>query len=218
MGGTGSPAAEPPAPADADVVERVRAGDAAAFRVLVERYQGRAYRLALRVLRDEEAARDVVQDALLKAYGSLDRFEGRSAFYTWLYRIVMNLCLDRKRRDHSDREVEWDESVAESSFDVAAAGVALSDTSERGPEDEAARGELRDLVARAIASLPDDARRTLQLREIDGLSYQEIAEALSIPKGTVMSRLHYARRRLQQLLRAAGVGPHASGGGAKEGT
>ena len=80
--------------------------------MLVERYQGRAYRLALRVLRDEDQARDVVQDAFLKVYGSLDRFEGRSGFYTWLYRIVMNLCLDRKRRDRSDREVEWNDEMA----------------------------------------------------------------------------------------------------------
>ena len=103
MGGAALPAAE--APADADVVQRARAGDHAAFRVLVERYQGRAYRLALRVLRDEDQAQDAVQDAFLKVYGSLDRFEGRSGFYTWLYRIVMNLCIDRKRRDRSDREV-----------------------------------------------------------------------------------------------------------------
>jgi RNA polymerase sigma-70 factor (ECF subfamily) len=99
-------ASNPPGDSDADLVARARSGDTAAFRTLVERTQGRAFRLALRVLRDEEAARDVVQDALLKAYGSLDRFEGRSGFYTWLYRIVMNLCLDRKRRDRSDRHVE----------------------------------------------------------------------------------------------------------------
>ena len=99
---------ESKAPADADAVAQARGGDHDAFRVLVERYQGRAYRLALRVLRDEEQARDVVQEAFLKVYRSLDRFEGRSSFYTWLYRVVMNLCLDAKRRDRSDRHVEWD--------------------------------------------------------------------------------------------------------------
>jgi RNA polymerase sigma-70 factor (ECF subfamily) len=210
MGGAALPAAE--APADADVVQRARAGDHAAFRVLVERYQGRAYRLALRVLRDEDQAQDVVQDAFLKVYGSLDRFEGRSSFYTWLYRIVMNLCLDRKRRDRSDREVEWDEQTAGGSL----ADPAGADPAQSGPEAEAQSAELRGFVARAIEALPEDARRAIQLREIDGLSYKEIAEALGIPKGTVMSRLYYARRRLQEALRAAGVDPFGEGGGAEE--
>jgi RNA polymerase sigma-70 factor (ECF subfamily) len=210
MGGAAPPAAEIPAPADADVVRRARAGDHAAFRVLVERYQGRAYRLALRVLRDEEQARDVVQDAFLKAYESLSRFEGRSSFYTWLYRIVMNLCLDRKRRDRSDREVGWNEEVAVAG--LADPSTPASDAARTAPDAEVEHLELRRIVARAIESLPDDARRTLQLREIDGLSYKEIAESLGIPKGTVMSRLFYARRRLAELLRAAGVDPLAEGG------
>ena len=210
MGGAALPAAE--APADADVVQRAREGDHAAFRVLVERYQGRAYRLALRVLRDEDQAQDVVQDAFLKVYGSLDRFEGRSSFYTWLYRIVMNLCLDEKRRDRSDREVEWDEETAGGSL----ADPEGADPAQSGPEAGALRSELRTLVARAIEALPEDARRAVQLREIDGLSYKEIAEALGIPKGTVMSRLYYARRRLQETLRAAGVDPFQEGGAAEE--
>jgi RNA polymerase sigma-70 factor (ECF subfamily) len=197
------------AAADAEVVEKARAGDHQAFRVLVERYQGRAHGLALRVLRDEDAARDAVQDAFLKAYGSLDRFEGRSSFYTWLYRIVMNLCLDRKRRDRSDREVEWNDEVATGLEEEGALAAEAPDVS-------AERRELREVITEAIATLPEDARRTIQLREIDGLSYQEIATALGIPKGTVMSRLHYARRRLQEALRAAGVDPLAEGGPAEE--
>ena len=99
-------------PTDAEAVERARQGDHEAFRVLVERYQARVYRLAMRVLRDEDKARDAVQDAFIKVYRSLDRFEGRSSFYTWMYRLVMNLCLDMRRRDRSDREVEWNEEVA----------------------------------------------------------------------------------------------------------
>jgi RNA polymerase sigma-70 factor (ECF subfamily) len=209
MGGVAAAAAEAPAPADAEVVQRARQGDHDAFRVLVERYQGRAYGLALRVLRDEEQARDAVQDAFLKAYGSLDRFEGRSSFYTWLYRIVMNLCLDQKRRDRSDREVEWNDDVAtgleeRESGPAGSAGVA--------PDAAVERAELHEIMRRAIDELPEDARRTVELREIDGLSYKEIAAALGIPKGTVMSRLHYARRRLQEILRAAGVDPLGEGG------
>ena len=212
---TGVRKADTQVPPDAEVVERARKGDHAAFRVLVERYEGRAFRLAVRVLRDEEQARDAVQDAFIKVYGSLDRFQGRSGFYTWLYRIVMNQCLDRKRRDKSDREVEWKDEVESHALEDAP--PLFGDPAPGGPEAQVERLELRKIMADAIESLPDDARRTIQLREIDGLSYKEIAEALGIPKGTVMSRLHYARRRLQELLRDAGVDPLSAGEGA-EGT
>jgi RNA polymerase sigma-70 factor (ECF subfamily) len=205
-----------PSPPDAVVIERARRGDHEAFRVLVERYQGRAYGLALRVLRDEEQARDAVQDAFLKVYGSLGKFEGRSGFYTWLYRLVMNVCLDMKRRDRSGRQVEWEEERA---VEIARGAEALapggSDPDARGPQGALERAQLRDAMARAIRALPDSARRTLELREIDGLSYAEIAKALGVPKGTVMSRLFYARRRVQAALIEAGVAnvtPHADVG------
>ena len=206
-------AARATGPADVEIVQRAREGDHEAFRVLVERYQSRAYRLALRVLRDEEQARDAVQDAFLKAYGSLDRFQGRSGFYTWLYRIVMNQCLDRKRRDKSDRELEWDDVTAARAARTPAAGSFEGGGAGPAPDVAAERGELRQVLEKAIAELPDDARRTIELREIDGLSYREIAEALGVPKGTVMSRLHYARRRLQESLRSAGIDPLAEGAG-----
>jgi len=211
MGSPAAVAAADGAPADDEIVRRAQAGDHDAFRMLVERYQGRAFGLALRVLRNEEQAKDAVQDAFLKAYRSLDRFEGRAGFYTWLYRIVMNQCLDRKRRDKSDREVEWNDEILDSSESAAApAGL-------EAPDVAIERSEIRQAVARAIDALPEDARRTIQLREIDGLSYKEIAEAMGIPKGTVMSRLHYARQRLRELLQAAGIDPMAAGEGA-EGT
>ena len=211
MGAGARTVTEASAPSDADVIEKARTGDHAAFRVLVERYQGRAYRLALRVLRDEEQARDAVQDAFLKVYGSLHRFEGRSSFYTWLYRLVMNLCLDMKRRDRSDRHVEWNEEQASH----VAEGPGSRDFAD--PDEQLGRSELRRLVARAIDALPEDARRTIQLREIDGLSYAEIAESLGVPKGTVMSRLHYARRRVRAALVEAGVmDPVGAGSGAEE--
>jgi len=198
-------------PPDEEVVARAQRGDHEAFRVLVERYQGRAYGLALRILRDEEKARDAVQDAFIKVYGSLRRFEGRSSFYTWLYRLVFNQCLDHKRKDKSGRHVEWEDErhgealVADPS---TVGGVP-------GPEDALERAELRAALASAIAELPDDARETLLLREVEGLRYAEIAKALGIPKGTVMSRLHYARKRLQEILAGTGVRP--GGGAAEEG-
>lgn len=194
-----SPARPLPDLSDSDAVARARNGDHEAFRTLVERYQGRAYRLAARLLGDPELARDAVQEGFLKAYGSLDRFEGRSGFYTWLYRLVFNLCIDMKRRDRSNRHVEWDDEVARQ----ATSGSADSAMPE--PDADLSRSELRESLSRAIGQLPEDSRRTLLLREVDGLSYAEIARALGIPKGTVMSRLHHARRRVRQLLIQAGA-------------
>jgi RNA polymerase sigma-70 factor (ECF subfamily) len=191
---------------DREAVARAKKGDRDAFRILVERYQGRVFRLALRVLRDREQARDAVQDAFLKAYVNLGSFEGRSSFYTWLYRLVMNLCLDARRRDHSARFVETPEPgdlerLASTEERAVDDGYRAH---EESPEATLGRGELRAALGRAIDELPEAARETLILREVEGLSYAEIAETLAIPKGTVMSRLHYARRRVQELLRRTG--------------
>jgi len=193
---------------DEEAIQGVLAGNRDAFVVLVERYQGRAFRLALRVLRNEESARDAVQEAFLKAYSALPRFQGRSSFYTWLYRLVMNQCLDMKRRDKSDRQVEWeDEGTGESSADSLlppeVAGVRFA------PAASMMRQQLRERIAEAIERLPDGPRETLILRELEGLSYAEIAEAQEIPKGTVMSRLHYARKQLQSDLIEMGVSTRA---------
>ncbi len=193
-------------PSDLEAVTRAAQGDHDAFRVLVERYQDRAYGLALRVMRDEEQARDVVQEAFLKAYRSLGRFEGRSSFYTWFYRVVMNLCIDAKRRQPRGRMVEWDEGHAlETPVGAGLDAVDPVRQQASGPAGDLERAELREAVRRAIEALPDDARQTLLLREVDGLSYSEIAKSLGIPKGTVMSRLHHARRRVRTLLAEQGV-------------
>lgn len=196
-------------PSDLEVIQRVRNGESEAFRILVERYQGRAYRLALRVLRDEEAARDAVQDAFVKAYSALARFEGRSSFFTWFYRLVMNQCLDARRRDKSAREVAFEEDggqEAESSLEQ----IPEVDGVSFAPAANLMRKELLEHLARAVDQLPPAARETLLLREVEGLSYSEIASALAIPKGTVMSRLHYARKQLQKWLIEAGVAEAAS--------
>lgn len=201
-----SQAGAPSMAADADTIARARAGDHEAFRVLVQRHQGRLFRLAARVLRDEDLARDAVQDAFLKAYVSLRRFEGRSSLYTWLYRLTLNVCLDMRRRSKAGRTVEWPEARVEggalTAEPVPAAG---SEPAPSGPDTELERAEVRRRVGEAIAELPPEARETLILREVDGLSYAEIAETLGIPKGTVMSRLHYARKRVQKLLQASGI-------------
>ena len=190
---------------DAEAVARAREGDHDAFRVLVERYEGRVRRLCERVLRDEEAARDATQDAFIKAYGALRRFEGRSSFYTWLYRLTFNLCLDHKRRDKSARHVDWEDEGSHSGQLLETPSGAVGAVPLGDPARELDRGELREQLAEAIAELPDDARQTLLLREVEGLSYAEIAQALGVPKGTVMSRLHHARKKTREALIAAGV-------------
>jgi len=204
---------------DADVA-RAREGDHSAFRSLVERHERRAYGLALRVLRHEEAARDAVQEAFLRVYSALRRFEGRSAFGTWLHRVVLNVCLDAKRRDRSSRELAWEDETTTDVVDTEL-GLPVAAATSDGAEPERAltRSELRRHLAEAIEALPEAARSTLLLREVDGLSYAEIAQALGIPKGTVMSRLHYARRRVQDVLAARGIADvpaHAGPGAGRE--
>ena len=195
--------------ADGEVIRRVLGGDREAFRVLVERYQGRAQALALRVLRDEEMARDAVQEAFLKAYIALDRFQGRSSFYTWFYRLLMNQCLDARRRDRSERHVAYEEGgVSEALREGVEAGSSWASEGAAAP---ALRRQLGQRIGEAIDRLPEGARETLWLREVEELSYAEIARILDVPKGTVMSRLHNARQRLRELLREAGVVP--AGGG-----
>jgi len=193
---------------DEEAIRGVLAGNRDAFAVLVERYQGRAFRLALRVLRNEESARDAVQDAFLKAYSALSRFQGRSGFYTWLYRLVMNQCLDMKRRDKSDRRVGWEEEGPGEGGALAlrppeVAGVRFA------PAASMMQKQLRERIAEAIERLPEGPRETLILREVEGLSYAEIARTQKIPKGTVMSRLHYARKQLQTYLVEMGLATRA---------
>jgi len=195
-----------PAPSDLEVIQRVRNGESEAFRLLVERYQGRAYRLALRVLRDEESAKDAVQDAFMKAYSALGRFEGRSSFFTWFYRLVMNQCLDARRRDKSGRQVAFEEGGGQELEPEASVELVPEvDGVSFAPAATLMRKQLLQHLTRAIEQLPEAARETLLLREVEGLSYAEIASALSIPKGTVMSRLFYARKQVQKLLVDAGV-------------
>lgn len=176
-------------------------GSHAAFEELVRRYSERAFRAAYRVVRDADAAQDVLQEALIKAYRGLRGFELRSAFYTWLYRIVVNLALDRRRRDRGSDSVEWADEVSREA-DARAFVPAPDD-----PELASRRRQVLELVARGVQGLPDGQREVLLLREVEGLSYDEIAATMRISKGTVMSRLHYARRKMSGFLRDHGVDP-----------
>ena len=186
---------------DLELVRLARRGDHAAFEGLVRRYSERAYRAAYRVVRDQSQAEDIVQEALIKAYRGLRRFESRSSFYTWLYRIVVNLALDRRRREKRAPTLEWDDTVAKQ-VDPRAVPPSSED-----PELATRRHEVLGLVADGIQQLPDGQREVLLLREVEGLSYEEIASTMGISKGTVMSRLHYARKKMVAYLKRAGIEP-----------
>jgi len=186
---------------DAVLVKRARGGEQEAFAELVRRYSERAFRAAYRVVRDPNEAEEILQEGLIKAYKALDGFESRSSFYTWLYRIVVNLALDRRRREARAPSVEWDDSVAPRRDPRAVAPES------HDPELASRRREVREWVAQGVQELPDGQREVLLLREVDGLSYEEIAQQMQISKGTVMSRLHYARKKMLSFLADKGIQP-----------
>jgi RNA polymerase sigma-70 factor (ECF subfamily) len=182
---------------DWELVQRAQDGDREAFRELVERYQRKIAALALGMLRNREDALDVVQEAFAKAYQNLPRFKGDAGFYTWVYRIAYNLCVDHQRRETKAAAVPIDdEERGEQRPDVQVDGADRDQ-----PFDRARDAEIGRRVRDAISELTPDHRAVILLREVEGLSYAEISELLQCPKGTVMSRLHYARRHLQSRLR-----------------
>jgi RNA polymerase sigma-70 factor (ECF subfamily) len=183
---------------DDAIIARVLKGDRPAFRTLVEKYERRAYSIAFQILRNEEDARDVVQESFVKAFLSLAQFEAKAGFYTWLYRIVFNMAVDMKRK-LSRRENGAVSLDSEDRVKVEGDAALQSPVSE-SPLEKLSRREDVALLDRAMSSLSDEHRTVLVLREIDGLSYEEIAVILKISKGTVMSRLHYARKRLHEVL------------------
>ena len=183
---------------DAALVEQCKAGDRKAFQTLVERYQRKVYTIAFGVVRNHDDAMDVTQDAFLKVHRYLPNFKGDSSFYTWLYRIVVNLCIDRKRRATRAAEVDYDDALEHSSD--AAAGPTLASTYIESPQKALARKELREQMGVALGKLSDSHRKILVLREVEGMSYEDIAETLGVAKGTVMSRLFHARKNFQKAL------------------
>src|SRR6266545_3742993 len=179
---------------EAALIERCRAGDLAAFEPLVEKYRQRVYRLAYNILRDPEEAWDVSQDAFIRAFQALASFRGDSAFYTWLFRIVINVARDRARQHAARGRAFGTERVEEEDWDRALADQGTA------PDTHAAQVEERERIGRALSTLSEQHRAIIMLSDLEGLSYREIAEVLNIPMGTVMSRLHNARRRLRATL------------------
>jgi RNA polymerase sigma-70 factor (ECF subfamily) len=186
-----------PGPSEIDeraLIQRCIAGDATAFEPLVEKYRQRVWRLAYQVLHDREEAWDVAQEAFVRAFHSLPSFRGQSAFYTWLFRITVNVATDRHRQRGAQARAFGPERVSEEEW------ARTTPDPGGGPEQQAARKEQRERIRSALDALPPKARTIIMLSDVEGLSYREIAEVLNCPIGTVMSRLHNARKRLKVLL------------------
>jgi RNA polymerase sigma-70 factor (ECF subfamily) len=181
---------------DQQLVERVQAGDKAAFDLLVRKYQHRVLKLVSRFVSDAAEAEDVAQEAFLKAYRALASFRGDSAFYTWLYRIAINTAknaLVSNRR----RPVDFDLDLQDPEQYDRHARLKEGDT----PEGVLLTEEIREVVERAMEQLPEDLRTAIILRELEGMSYEEIAEAMDCPVGTVRSRIFRAREAIDRKLK-----------------
>jgi RNA polymerase sigma-70 factor (ECF subfamily) len=181
---------------DQELVRRVQSGDQSAFNVLVLKYQHRVLKLISRFVRDAAEAEDVAQEAFLKAYRALASFRGDSAFYTWLYRIAINTAknaLVAQRR----RPVDFDLDLQDPEQFERQAKLKEADT----PEGVVLTEEIRQAVEQAMEQLPEDLRTAIVLRELEGLSYEEIAAAMDCPVGTVRSRIFRAREAIDKKLK-----------------
>jgi RNA polymerase sigma-70 factor, ECF subfamily len=186
---------------DRELVERARKGDHDAFRGLFERYHRRVYSLAFGMVRNADDALDVVQEAFIKAHRYLDRFEGTSSFYTWLYRIVVNLAIDHLRKHQRSRQVDFDDAMAHLESDAPAGEEGLLPRLlGSNPSQSLLRKEILQHIAAALDELSDNHRAVLVMRELEGLSYEEMAEVMRCSKGTIMSRLFHARKNMQRRL------------------
>jgi RNA polymerase sigma-70 factor (ECF subfamily) len=185
---------------DVDLVKQVQAGRTEAFGTLVRKYQDRVFNACWRICGHLEDARDVTQDAFVKALEGLASFRGESGFYTWLFRIAVNLALTKRRDDARRRMLSFDGPASGGTQSNGLAALAVRGGS--GAEDEVHdRTELRACVARALHALDDDQRAVVVLRDIEGFDYAEIGAILGIPEGTVKSRLHRARSSLCDVIR-----------------
>jgi RNA polymerase sigma-70 factor, ECF subfamily len=171
---------------DLELTRRSQAGDTEAFDELVTKYRAKIFAMVCSMVRNEHDAWDLAQEGFLKAWQSIHRYEGRSSFYTWLYSITMNLTIYSLRRKGRREEVELNEAIV---------------SSLPSPSVNYQRTEIREQVDKALAKLSPKQRAVVVLKEVEGLQYHEIAEILNLSVGTVMSRLFYARKKLQFMLR-----------------
>ncbi|MFT5396643.1 MAG: RNA polymerase sigma-70 factor (ECF subfamily) [Gammaproteobacteria bacterium] len=180
---------------DKELIERVKNGEKAAYDLLVLKYQQRIVNLVLRFVRNHSDALDVTQEAFIKAYRALPNFRGDSAFYTWLYRIAVNtaknhLAVQSRRPRSSDYDVSEIEQIEGNSALIEQAT----------PENLLLKDELQGTVLKAIEDLPEDLKTAIMLREVEGLSYEEIASVMECPIGTVRSRIFRAREAIDEKM------------------
>jgi RNA polymerase sigma-70 factor, ECF subfamily len=178
---------------DGELVQRCQAGDVSAFQELTSRYHQKVFVVIMGLLRNHDDAREVAQETFLRAYRKIGAFQGGSSFYTWIYRIAVNLAIDAQRRQKRN-PLEFRESMdqaLESQEELA-----------RDPFADVHDRELREQLIRAINDLTPEHKAVIVLRTIEGLSYKDIGAILGCSEGTVMSRLHYARKKLQDKLSA----------------
>jgi len=180
---------------DQELVERVKQGDKTAFDLLVIKYQQRIINLVSRFVRNQSDAQDVTQEAFIKAYRAMPNFRGESAFYTWMYRIAVNtaknhLAIQSRRPVAAERDITEIEQIEGDN--------ALKDYAT--PEHMLLRDEIQETIVKAIENLPDDLKMAITLREVEGLSYQDIASAMDCPIGTVRSRIFRAREAIDNQL------------------
>ena len=182
---------------DSELVRASRRGDREAFRELVERYQRKVVSVALGMVHNRDNALEISQETFVKAFENLGTFKGESSFYTWLYRIVVNRAIDFQRRERRHPTVALDDhSSGGDEYEGTLKEERLGD-----PYEQAQAREIGDRVTEAINELTPDHKAVILLREVEGLSYDEISRVMQCSKGTVMSRLHYARKKLQKKLK-----------------
>ncbi|HEY8350494.1 MAG TPA: sigma-70 family RNA polymerase sigma factor [Clostridia bacterium] len=180
------------------LISKAKAGDVEAFEQLIEAYQKKVYNLALRMTGNQDDAADLAQEAFIRVFRSISGFKEQSSFSTWVYRITTNVCLDEIRKRKNRKVISIDEEIHMDDGDIKRQVI----SEEPLPDELAEREELRSIVNAAINSLPEDQRIVLTLRDLNGLSYDEIAKILDCPGGTVKSRINRARQALRNVLSA----------------
>jgi len=183
---------------DIALVRRCQKGDALAFEQLVIKYRSKVFSMIYGMVQNEQDAWDLAQEGFVKAWRSIHRFKGQASFYTWLYRIVTNVAIDSLRRKGFKKTAEFDDDIA---ANEVAPGSKTVPTPDPMPHHGLEREEIRQRIEQAISKLSPEHRAVIVMKEIEELQYSEIAEALGCSIGTVMSRLFYARKKLQTLLK-----------------